>query len=72
MVVNGSKLILLTLKYHELAHTFVEIDRDIIYTAILLPTADSRRDVVSYQQKNVHEVLVNRLVKLVQGKSVVR
>ena len=34
--------------------------------AILLPSADSRRVVVSYKQKYVHEVLVNRLVKLAQ------
>ena len=38
-------------------------------TAILLPSADSRR-VVSYKQKYVHEVLVNRLVELAQEKSV--
>ena len=28
------------------------------------PSADSRRVVVSYKQKYVHKVLVNRLVKL--------
>ena len=28
---------------------------------ILLPSADSRRVVVSYKQKYVHKVLVNRL-----------
>ena len=43
-----------------------------ISMAILLPSADSRRVVVSYKQKYVHEVLVNRLVKLAQEKSVVR
>ena len=32
------------------------------------PSADSRRVVVSYKRKYVHEVLVNRLVKLVQEK----
>ena len=53
-------------------HTLVEIDHEIISTAILLPTADSRRVVVSYKRKYVHEVLVNRLVKLAQEKSVVR
>ena len=40
------------------SHTFVEIDREIISTAILLPSTDSRRVVVSYKQKNVHKVLV--------------
>ena len=44
----------------------------IISTVILLPSADSRRVVVSYKQKYVHEVLVNCLVKLAQEKSVVR
>ena len=37
---------------------------EIISMAILLPFADSRRVVVSYKRKHVHEVLVNRLVKL--------
>ena len=55
-----------------LSHTFVEIDHEIISTAILLPYADSRRVLVSYKLKYVHEVLVNRLVKLAQEKSVVR
>ena len=41
------------------SHTFVEIDHEIISTAILLPSADSRRAVVSYKLKCVHEVLVN-------------
>ena len=51
----------------------MEIDQEIISTAILpIPSADSRRVVVSYKQKYVHEVLVNRLVKLAQQKSVVR
>ena len=54
------------------SHTFVEIDREIFPTAILLPSADSRRVVVSYKQKYVHEVLVNHLVKLAKEKSVVR
>ena len=39
---------------------------------ILLPSAffqyDSRRVVVSYKRKHVHEVLVNRLFKLAQEK----
>ena len=53
-----------------LSHTFMEIDHEIICTVILYPSADSRRVVVSYKQK--YEVLVNRLVKLAQEKSVVR
>ena len=55
-----------------LSHNLAEIDHEIIYTAILLPSTDSRRVFVSYKRKYVHEVLVNRLVKLVQQKSVVR
>ena len=54
------------------SHTFVEIDFEIISTAILLPSADSRRVVVSYKRKYVHKVLVNCLIKLAQEKSVVR
>ena len=49
------------------SHTFVEINHEIISTAILLPSADSRR-VVSYKRKYVHKVLV----ELAQEKSVVR
>ena len=46
------------------SHTFVEIDHEIISTVILLPSADSsRRAVVSYKRKYVHELLVNRLFK---------
>ena len=45
------------------SHTFAEIDHKLISTAVLLPSADSRR---------VHEVLVHHLVKLAQVKSVVR
>ena len=54
------------------SHTFVEIDHGIISMAILPPSADSRRVVVSYKRKYVHPVLVNRLVKLAQETSVVR
>ena len=54
------------------SHTFLEIDREIISMAIILPSADSRRVVVSYNGKYVHEVLVNHFVKLAQEKSVVR
>ena len=51
-------------------HTFMEIDHEIISTAILLPSNDSRRVVVIYKQKYVYKVLVNRLVKLAQEKKV--
>ena len=54
------------------SHTFLEIDYEIISTVILLPSADSRKVVVSNKEKYVHEVLVNCLVKLAQVKSVVR
>ena len=47
------------------SHSFLEIDHEIISKAILLPSPDSRRVVVSYKRKYVHKVLVNRLVKLV-------
>ena len=47
------------------SHTFVH---EIISTVILLPSADSRKIVVSYKRKYVHEVLVNCLVKLAQEK----
>ena len=54
------------------SHTLGEIDHEIIFTAILLPSPDLRRIVVSYKWKYVHKVLVNHLVKLAQEKSVVR
>ena len=41
------------------SHTFMEIDHEIISSS-----ADSRRVVVSYKRNYVHEVLVNRMVKL--------
>ena len=47
------------------SHTVVEIDHEIISTAILL---HSRRVVVSYKRKYVHKVLVNCLFKLAQEK----
>ena len=51
------------------SHTFVEIDHEIISTVILLPSLNhSRRVVVSYKRKYVHEVLVNCLFKLGQEK----
>ena len=37
-----------------------------------LPLNNSRRVVVSFEQKYVHEVLVNCLLKLAQEESVVR
>ena len=49
------------------SHTFVEIDHEIISSAILLPSSYSR-SVVVYKRKYVQEVLVNRLVKLAQEK----
>ena len=48
------------------SYTFKEIDHEKISTAILIPSTDSRKVVVSYKQKYVHEVLVNGLVKLAQ------
>ena len=50
------------------SHTFVEIDCELISTAILLYSADSRRVVVNYKRNYVHKVLVNCLVKLAQEK----
>ena len=55
------------------SNTFVEIDHEMISTVILLlPLIHSRRVVVSYKRKYVHELLVNRLFKPAQEKSVVR
>ena len=45
------------------SHTFVEIVHEIISTVIILPSADSFKNlivVVSYKRKYVHEILVNR------------
>ena len=51
------------------SHTFVEIDHEMISTVILLlPLIHSRRVVVSYKRKFVHELLVNRLFKPAQEK----
>ena len=53
------------------SHTFVEIDHEIISTVILLsslPLIYSRRVVVSYKRKYLHELLVNRLFKPAQEK----
>ena len=45
------------------SHTFMEVDHEIISTTIIHPSADSRRVVVSYKQKYVHEGMVKGLVK---------
>ena len=51
------------------SHAFVEIDHEIISTVILLlPLIYSRRFVVSYKRKYVHELLVNPLFKPAQEK----
>ena len=51
------------------SHTFVEIDHEMISTVILLlPLIHSRRFVVSYKRKYVHELLVNPLFKPAQEK----
>ena len=50
------------------SHFFVAIDHEIIFLALLLPSTDSRRIVVSFKGKYVHKVLVNCLVKLAQEK----
>ena len=52
------------------SHTFVEVDHEIFSTAIILPSADLRRVVVSFKRKYVQEVLVNCLIKLAQEKRV--
>ena len=46
------------------SHTFAKIDYEIISMAILLYFADSRRVIVSYKRKYVHEVLVNSLPRI--------
>ena len=51
------------------SHTFVEIDHEIISKSFSsLPLNHSRRIVVSYKRKYVHNVLVNCLFKLAQEK----
>ena len=51
------------------SHTFMEIDHEMISTVILLlPLIHSRRVVVSYKRKYVHELLVIRLFKPAQEK----
>ena len=50
------------------SHSFVEIDHKIFSMAILLLSTVSRRVVVSYKHKYMHEVLVKGLVKPAQKK----
>ena len=54
------------------SHSLVEIDHEIIYTVILLSSADSRRVVVISKRRYVHKVLAYCLVKLAQEKSEAR
>ena len=54
------------------SYTYAEIDHKIIATAILLPSTNSRKVVVGYKRKYVHEVLVNSLAKLAQQIGIVR
>ena len=50
-------------------HTFMEIDREIISTIILPPSADTlKKGCCQLQGKYVHKVPVNCLFKLVQKK----
>ena len=54
------------------SHTFVEIDREIISTAILLPSAESfMKGCCQLQAKVCARLLVNCLLKLAQEISVV-
>ena len=50
------------------SHTFGEIDNEINIYGHSLPSTDSRRVVVSYKQKYVHQVLANCLIKPTQEK----
>ena len=52
------------------SHTLMEIKK--YFYSHSPPSADSRRIGVSYKRKYAHEILVNHLVKLCQGKSVAR
>ena len=54
------------------SHTFLEVDHEIISMVILLSSANSfKKGCCQLQEKFVHKVLVNLLVKLAQVKSVV-
>ena len=46
----------------------MKIEHEMISMAIFLPSTDLGRVVIGNKQKYVHKVLVNCLVKLVQGK----
>ena len=50
------------------SHTFMEFDHEMISTVISLPLFHSRRVVVSYKRKYVHELLVKHLFKPAQEK----
>ena len=39
---------------------FMEIDHELIFSMAILPSANSRRVVVSHKRKYVHKVLVNQ------------
>ena len=55
------------------SHTFVEIDREIISTVILLPSAESfMKGCCQLQAKVCAQLLVNCLFKLAQEKNAVR
>ena len=56
-----------------LSHTFVEIDHEIISTAILLPSADSfKKGCFQLQAKVCARITGYRLVQACPGKSVVK
>ena len=56
-----------------LSHTFVEIDHEIISTAILLPSADSfMKGCCQLQAKVCAQITGKPLLQACQGKSVVR
>ena len=48
--------------------TMVEVDHEIIYSVIFLLQLIQKKVVVSYMRTYVHKGVVNRLVKLAQGK----
>ena len=54
------------------SHTFVEIDQEIISTAILLPSPDSRRLLSVTRESMCTKYLLNASSSLPRKKSVVR
>ena len=54
------------------SETFAEIDCEIISRTFSSLLLIQKKVVVSYKRKYVHEVLVNRLVKLLQEENVAR